>query len=77
MIDEREWRKIVEALRRAGPLRSVIRELKARAVIALCEDGKATYDAIAEETGYSRRQVIRMASVAAGTASRDDSRGAP
>ena len=71
MIDEREWRRIVAALRKAGPLRDVIRELKTRVVVELCEDGKATYDVIARETGYSKRQVIRLASVVAGTVPRD------
>lgn len=57
---------IAASLRKFGELREVIRELRRLAIVAEAEDGKS-YDQISKETGYSQRQVIRLASTLAGT----------
>lgn len=58
--------EIAEVLARFGPLKDVIRELRRLAVVAECQGGKS-YRQIANATGYSERQVIRLAGTIAGT----------
>lgn len=57
---------VARGLARFGALKDVIRELRRLAIVEDCKNGKS-YRQIAVESGYSERQVIRLASTLAGT----------